>query len=401
MSAIAYEPIGAWSREVREMAPEHALELSRQNIVRVVLEEPPDRWRLESGSKVGVLVGDGWELRIRPRLAVPKLLFLLAYSIRPEGWKDLVAGFQEEDELLDAVASGFSWHVERALEQGVLRGYVAVEEQRPDLRGRVRFGDQLARVPGLPLPLEVAYDDFTTDIIENRLLLTASEMLLRLPRIPPQARKRLLRVRAVFEGVRPLDHPRGVHAPAITRLNAGYAPALALAELIVSARSLGAEQGDVLGTTFVFDMNEVFEAFVFGALRQAFRRHGGELRHQAVDYLDVGARALKIEPDVTWWRGGMCRAVMDAKYKSLVDRKTMPNADAYQMLAYCITLGIRRGFLIYAKDEGQRTRRHVIKRHEYEIDVRAVDVEAEPAVLLSQIEEIADAVAASPLTAAA
>lgn len=67
----------------------------------------------------------------------------------------------------------------------------------------------------------------------------------------------------------------------------------------------------------------------------------------------------------------------------------------------CITLGIRRGFLIYAKDETQRTRSHHIKRHEYEIDVRAVDVEAEPAVLLAQIEEIADAVAASPLSVAA
>jgi 5-methylcytosine-specific restriction enzyme subunit McrC len=383
------------------MDPEHALELARLRVARVIPEAPPDLWRIETDSKVGVLVGEGWELRIRPRLAIPKLLFLLAYSIRPDGWMDLVAGFEKEDELLDAVAAGFSWHVERALEQGVLRGYVAVEERRHDLRGRVRFGDQIARVPGLPLPLEVAYDDFTADINENRFVLTAAEVLLRFPRIPVQARKRLLRVRALLEDVTILAESRGVLAPEVTRLNARYAPALALADLILSSRSIGPEYGGVQATTFLFDMNEVFESFVFAALQQSFRRYGGYLERQAVDYLDVDGKALRVEPDVTWWRGGKCRAVVDSKYKSLVDRKTMPNADAYQMLAYCITLGIGKGFLIYAKDEGERTRQHVIKRHPYEIDVRALDVEADPAVLLAQVDEIADLIASAPSLAAA
>lgn len=382
------------------MAPEHAHELQGQRVVRVVLEEPPDHWRLESGSQVGVLVGDGWELRIRPRLEIPKLLFLLAYSIRPEGWGDVVAAFEEEDELLDAVASGFSWHVERALEQGVLRGYVHVEERRHDLRGRVRFGDQLARLSGLRLPLEVAFDDFTTDTPENRLILTAAELLLRLPRIPAHARKRLLHVRGLLTDVSPHDRARGVRVPDITRLNARYGPALALAELIVRGCSLSAEAGAVQGTTFVFDMNEVFESFVFAALRDAFRPYGGELKRHEANYLDLEPSSLRIEPDITWWRSGRCRAVIDAKYKSLVDRATMPNADAYQMLAYCLALDIRQGFLVYAKDEGERTRRHTIRRHGYSIDVRAVDVEAEPAAVLAQVRAIADAVAASVPAAA-
>jgi 5-methylcytosine-specific restriction enzyme subunit McrC len=393
MSFVSYEPITAWTTAVRPMAPEHALELARQGVVKVSPVESPDLWQLESGSKVGILVGDGWDLRIRPKLDVPKLLFLLAYSSRPQGWRDLVADFSEAEELFDAVASGFSWHVTQAIEQGVLRGYVSIEERRQDLRGRVRFADQLARTPGMALPLEVSYDDFTADILENRLIASAGELLRRLPRIAPEARKRLLRARALLEDVSLLAPGAHLEPPIITRLNARYAPALALAMLVLRARSIDTEWGDLRSTTFLFDMNEVFESFVFSALEESFRRHGGALRPHVIAYLDVADVALKITPDITWWRGGECVALIDAKYKSLVDRRTMPNADAYQMVSYCIGFGLTKGYLIYAKDEETKTRSHVVKQHGYEIDVHAVDLEADPDVVLAQIDAIADAVA--------
>src|SRR4029077_907441 len=114
----------------------------------------------------------------------------------------------------------------------------------------------------------------------------------------------------------------------------------------------------VSSATFVFDMNRVFEDFVGVALTEAFRPIGGEVRLQHPDRLDSDLRAaLPIQPDITWWRRTQCLAVIDAKYKSIVNR-TMPNADAYQMLAYCIALDRRRGFVVYAQDYGEKQRRH-------------------------------------------
>ena len=74
-----------------------------------------------------VLVGDGWELVIEPRLEPPKLFFLLAYSKNPRGWRDLIAGFERADDVVSALASGFAIHAERALHRGLLHGYVHVE----------------------------------------------------------------------------------------------------------------------------------------------------------------------------------------------------------------------------------------------------------------------------------
>jgi 5-methylcytosine-specific restriction enzyme subunit McrC len=383
------EPLEAWTPADRRLAPEHAAALAETGVVRVSPLGEPELWRLEPGSHIGVLVGDGWEVRIKPRrLNIPCLYFLLAYAFDREGWRNLEAEFETADDVVSALAAGFALHAEGALHRGILRGYVQVEEQRHDLRGRVRFADQLARVPGMALPLEVSYDDFVVDILENRLLRTAAEVLLRVLRLPGNVRTRLMRIRALLEDVTIVTDPRNAKAPLITRLNERYSAALALAELILRATSLNAERGDVSSASFVFDMNQVFEDFLTRALEDALRYRGGWLRPQFWTHL-AEEDALPVRPDITWWCGGRCRAVVDAKYKAIAN-DVIPNGDAYQMLAYCIALGIPRGFLVYAKQSGEPAGDHVIRRHGYVVSVRSVDVELRPPDVLAQVGRLAD-----------
>ncbi len=343
---------------------------------------------------MGILVGDGWELRIQPHIDILKLLFLLTYSLRPAGWEGAITGLAGERDVVQALASGFAAHAERVVEQGLLHGYVAVQERRNYLRGRVRFGDQMARLPGLPLPLEIAYDDFTADIAENQLLRTACEALLLLPRVSPIARARLLRICAALDQVSVLSEKRGVDLPPITRLNRRYEPALVLGKLILDAASLRQDHGPVKTSSFLFDMNEVFESFTFTALRDTLRPFGGAVEHQAHGALDTAKRPkLPFRADVVWRKHGVVRAVIDSKYKSLQDSTTR-NADAYQMLAYCIGFGVSNGFLVYARDREDRPRSYKIKHHGYEIGVRSVDLEREPDQILGEVGAIAADIAA-------
>jgi 5-methylcytosine-specific restriction enzyme subunit McrC len=64
-------------------------------------------------------------------------------------------------------------------------------------------------------------------------------------------------------------------------------------------------------------------------------------------YLDQAAK-VTLRPDIVWKIRGSPVAVVDAKYKS---EKPVgyPNADLYQLLAYCTILGLRKGHLVYAK----------------------------------------------------
>ena len=79
-------------------------------------------------------------------------------------------------------------------EKGLLQGYRTVEEALPVLRGRIRTEEQLRRRFGLPVPVEVRYDDYSTDTDENRLLRAATERLLRLPNLTVEVRVRLHRL---------------------------------------------------------------------------------------------------------------------------------------------------------------------------------------------------------------
>jgi 5-methylcytosine-specific restriction enzyme subunit McrC len=312
-------------------------------------------------------------------------MFLLGYAMDPTGWRDEEAPYGEEDEFFAAIASGFAFHATRALDQGPLRGYVTVDERAAAVRGRIRFGEQASRMRGLPVPLEITYDDFTADVPENRLLYAAATTLLRFPRVPDAARARLRRIRAALDGV---SAPATAAAPPITRLNRRYKRALPLAALILRHASITTEHGTTRSISFVFDMNRVFEDFLSVALTEALRAHGVTVRLQHTGHHLDRERLIPLRPDITLWRAGRCLGIVDAKYKRLADER-FPNADAYQMLAYCTALGLRDGTLVYAHDPSEDDRTHHLVGGTT-LRVRTVDVEAEPDGLLRQVDTLAD-----------
>ena len=354
-------------------------------------DSPGVSW-IRASSKIGVVVGAGWELRVHPHIEVPQLMFLLGYAADQSGWKNIKTTFQKEDDLLSAIAHGFSWHATWAVERGLLRGYTRYEEQYAGIRGRVLFGETLARTAGLPLPVHVTYDDFTDDILENRMLRTATQLLLRLPRVGIEARRRLLRLRAILAAVDPIADWRSVKPPPITRLNERYAAALRLAELILAGASIGSRPGEVGSTAFVFDMNKVFEDFVTAALREAMRQYGGELRSQSQTYSLDEDGLLTLKPDLTWWISGGCRALIDAKYKPIFEG-LMRNGDAYQMLAYMTAYGLPRGYLIYAHDSGAEPRVHTIRNAGHKVVVATLDVKKGPAAMIADVLALASLIA--------
>lgn len=383
------DPIQAWSDDVRNLTPDQAKLVSESKLLSVELEEPPNRWRLVTNSRIGIVQGDDWEIRVVPRIAIPKLMFLLSYAADSNGWQDSIAGFGEEEDLFSGVANGFSLLAQRALEPAPLRGYTEVDELSQAFRGRLRVADQMART--LPLPLEINYDDYTIDTQENRIILAATELLLRFPWIPERARRMLLRIRARLDGVQ--ARLATLTEIPITRLNRKYGPALKLASLIMAGSSITTSYGKTKSTSFVFDMNRVFEDFLSVALTDALRRHGGRVATQYQGKHLDDERQIKLIPDITWWKDGKLRGLVDAKFKALTDSR-FPNADAFQMLAYCFALSLPSGYLVYAHGGNERPGNHTVTSAGVKIKVRTVDVAKSPKELLERIDLLADEISA-------
>jgi 5-methylcytosine-specific restriction enzyme subunit McrC len=352
----------------------------------------PRRWQVRAKSRVGAVRVGGLQLTITPKLPVRRLFFLLGYALDPSshwgrGEGNVLVG--DHDDLLPAVALAFERQAEHAVGRGLLQGYRHTNDALPVVRGRIREADQIRRRYGLPAPVEVSFDEFTLDIPENRLLLAAVERLLRLQGVPRDVRGRLLRLRVRLEGVSPLR--RGAPLPSWTpsRLNRRYAPALRLAELILNEASIEQRGTDTAVSGFLLDLAKVFEDFVSVALRQALRQYGGRCRFQAHHHLDE-AEAVLLKPDLVWYDdAGQPIGVADAKYKAEKDREGFPSSDLYQMLAYCTSLGLSSGHLVYAKGRSPRGS-HQVRRTGVVITQHALELDRDPVDLLAGMKEIAE-----------
>src|SRR6266566_7250772 len=140
-------------------------------------------------------------------------------------------------------------------------------------------------------------------------------------------------------------------------------------------------------------MPRLFEDFITTALREALvTTYGGRVQGQEWSYLDEAGQVI-LRPDIVWKIRGSAVAVIDAKYKA-EKPAGYPNADLYQMLAYCTALGLRNGHLVYAKGN-EDPARHVVRRSGIEIFCHAVDLDQPPDLLLARMSDLATIIAAS------
>ena len=353
----------------------------------------PGLWQLGPASKVGAArIGD-IEVLIKPKVAIPRLLFLLGYSRYGADWRSEAVPMADAAGLVSAMAQALWRQTQRAIHQGLLPGYIVVEESSQVLRGRLRESEQLHRHHGLPLPLEIRHDEFTIDIPENQILRTACERMLGVPRVDAESQRLLRHLLRDFTDVTPLSRGEPIPSWQATRLNARYHTALRLAELVLGATSVEHESGVVAVNGFLLDMPMLFEDFVTTTLREELETaYGGRVDDQDRNHFDEAGEVV-LRPDIVWKTSGSPVAVIDAKYKA-EKPGGYPNADLYQLLAYCTVLGLSTGHLVYAKGN-EDPARHIVRRCGIEILCHAVDLNQDPRQLLSQMRVLGERIAAT------
>lgn len=360
------------------------------------------RWRITGNQKAGLVrlrtpSGGAIQLLLRTKLPVRNLLFLLSYA-PGNPWLHETVTAAATDDLLPAIADLLARVTRRTLEGGVLYGYRTVEEDLPLIRGRIRTADQLRRV-GLPLPVAVRYDDHTPDIAENQILLAALRLAARLPALPVRTGLALRHLGHRFHGVQGLRPGEPLPHWTPNRLNFRYVPALRLAELLLSSRSIQPEDGlPVNADGFVLDMPVVFERFVTAALDDALNHHGVRCAAQEQHHrLDLAGH-VRLRPDLVLYRAGRVVSVVDAKYTFQIT-PAPPTEHLYQLLGYCTALGLPHGHLVYAATGGHasahtfiagRPTDHVIRRTDITVTAHGLDLLLPPEALLAEVSALAE-----------
>ena len=242
----------------------------------------PGVWQVGPAGKVGAArIGDV-EVHIEPKIAIARLLFLVGYSQHGAAWRPEAVPVAEAADLVAVIAQALWRQTERAIHQGLLPGYIVIEESSQVLRGRLRESEQLHRHHGLPLPLEIRHDEFTVDIPENQILRTACERMLaraaRRCRIATHAA-------AACSATSPMSRRcrAAIRFPPGNPLGSTLAttPRCAWPSSSCGRRPSSTSVGGVAVNGFLLDMPKLFEHFVTVALREAIvPKYGGRVDDQ-------------------------------------------------------------------------------------------------------------------------
>lgn len=341
-------------------------------------------YEIRAGSHVGTAVLPSVRLLIRPKVGLENLFFLLGFGSGITRWTKAQFPYERDPDLFKAVAWVFETEVQRATAQGMVRGYQGRSETLTTLRGRIDLAAQLHARQGRPFPLECRFEEYTEDIELNRVIKAAHRRLLQIPGLELELTRTLRHRYRTFDNVNSIEYlPGSVPELNFTRLNRHWEAAGQLARLILQWQSLRDREGRIIGTTFVVDMNKLFERFVESIVREEARRAGYGLVAQGWRRF---APKISIQPDLILRRDGLDLAVGDAKYKELRAGK-WPHADLYQLLAYCVSLGLPAGLLIYAS--GYPLEKHEVLHAGVSLEMLGIEMSGKPHDLEAQVRNAA------------
>jgi len=206
--------------------------------------------------------------------------------------------------------------------------------------------------------------------------------------VAPEDRQRLLREVVSLEDVADVHiQPDKLDRIAFTRLNAHYQPALRLARLLLANLTLADRRGNHAASSFLVDMNQLFEDFVTQRLRRELRGRL-EVASQLRTFLAT-RNQVPIRPDLVFRRQGHEVYVADIKYK-LTDDARARTSDYYQLLAYTTALDLPEGVLIYCMADGGEPESTITVRHAGKLlHTLAIDLSGSPTEVTAEIAKTA------------
>ena len=349
------------------------------------MDGPQPMYRLTAGSTVGAVDIGELSVLIRPKIGIPKMLSMACYAtgaFKPQEIRTF--DFEEERALPDTLALALTSAARRAFSRGLLHGYRRREEALQTVRGRIRFAEQLRRRYGVPVPIEVRYEEFTDDVLANRLVKAAA---VRLSSMRLRSSRGIRWVAGVLGNVSEVEYPQAA-VPEVTfdRLNLHYRDVVELSRLILRHGAFEARRGVIRASGFLMDMNVVFQEFAIQALRDSLGVSNRALRSEQSVAFDQGRRVF-LRPDMSWWDGRMCTFVGDAKYKNLTGRR-VPVGDLNQLLAYATALALPGGLLIYAEGEADVGTFDVVNSGK-RLEIAALDLSGNLEDVLVSVERVA------------
>lgn len=245
--------------------------------------------------------------------------------------------------LSDIFLTAYIRELDALIRKGLLKAYRKEAKNRRTLKGKLDFS---RNIKYNAFHQELFYTNATVydyQSLFNRILIQALRCIRTVPCVKTDAK----RILDTWGGLTPVA-PDAVcwQKPMFDRRTDGYRKAMLYAKMILTGYNPSLRQGSLPVISFLFDMNRLFEAYVFQTLRRTGRfekimaQSGGKFW-----------RNMILRPDILAEYNGQ-EYVLDTKWKRLDQYSDVAENDLRQIFAYCHKFSCDKGYLVYPLFDG-------------------------------------------------
>ncbi|WP_289412064.1 McrC family protein [Sulfurovum zhangzhouensis] len=237
--------------------------------------------------------------------------------------------------LLEIFITMFLDELNKLIQRGIKSDYITKEENLQYLKGKLKINDQIKRNYIHKERFFVEYQEFLSDRVENRLIKTTLLYLYKKSR-SNRNQQRIREFLFIFDEISECkDVKVGFSKVRLDRQMKDYEQVLLWCRTFLLENSFSPYKGNDVAFALLFDMNLLFESYVYDYLRRKgeFESITAQDKTHHLAYHE-GKGRFKLKPDIVINDGAI---IADTKWKILSEDKThqgVSQDDMYQLYAY-------------------------------------------------------------------
>lgn len=337
------------------------------------------RHGIKAKSWVGVIKYKNLHLEILPKLIsadinndnkisddersiiLKNLIFMLSYTKNLDiKTNDNAKLATEKNPFIEILIREFANSLFESLKRLTPKRYVREEENLNYLKGKIKFSENIRYNCANKAKFYCEYDEFSENNLLNQLFLFVSTCLYNISNnsYNKKTLKFIINYYSDISFVR-FDKFK-VRKIKLTRNQELFKKPFSLAKMFVEQTSVDLSKNKFENITLVWDMNKLFEEFVYEILkRQTSLSVSAQKGKRLLKNVDSKIRNTYVDILITKPQ----KIVVDTKYKELQSIKDFDNKDAFQVITYCLLHNTNKAVLIYPKFNN-----NINKNYELNID---------------------------------
>lgn len=327
---------------------------------------------IETSSWVGVIKYKNTHLQILPKLIYTKeykedydektkeetksnilknLIFMLSYTKKLDIKTSNEARLSTaKNPFIEILIREYAKSLFECLKCLTPKKYVREEDNLNYLKGKIKFAENIRYNSANQAKFYCEYDEFSENNILNQLFLFVSTYLYNISN-DSYNKKTLKFIMKYYSDIKLVRFDRfKAEKIKLSRNQELFKKPFNLAKMFVEKTSVDLSKNKFENITLIWDMNKLFEEFIFEIMKKNESEFGWTFTAQKSKRLLAGDDNKKRNTYVDIFaEKGKDKIILDTKYKIFTGTDDFSNADVFQVSTYCLLHNADKAVLIYPR----------------------------------------------------